>query len=95
MYFMSRKDFVFLNTLGQRYKEKGEELESFKAYYCALQNYQAASECFGKAEQIALDDGIEDNGVSKEKKEYCQKKATEMKSKDAENSGKNRGISGK
>lgn len=81
---MSRSDFIFFNTLGQRYKEKAEEFEQSKNFACASTNYVVAGECYAKAESIAGDDMMTDHGVTRLKKEYCERKAKETHEKSRE-----------
>ncbi len=81
MIFMSRKDYLFFNCLGQRYKEKGEEFELSRNFECACQNFSVAGECYGKAEEIAREDMMIEHGVTRMKKEYCLSKASIMSEK--------------
>jgi len=81
---MSRSDYIFFNTLGQRYKETAEEFEGQKHFDSAQQNYVVAGECFGRAEEIAKQDMMTEHGVSGQKKAICQEKAKLMQEKSRE-----------
>ena len=84
MIFMSRSDFIFFGTLGQRYRDKAEEFERAKDFASASSNYVVAGECYAKAEEIATSDMMIDHGVTKAKKEHCQRKAKETQEKSRE-----------
>lgn len=84
---MSRSDYIFFNTLGQRYKEQAQQLEHAKSFACAATNYAVAGECFAKADEIARDDQMTDYGATRLKKEYCEKKAKRMQNKSREKDG--------
>lgn len=76
---MSRSDYIFFGCLGQRYMEKAEEFERKRLYECSAKNFEVAGECFGKAEEIAKSDMMQEHGASALKKTYCQNKAKQMK----------------
>lgn len=78
---MSRKDYLFFNGLGYRYKQMGEESEKKKDYDDAVIKFTSASECFGKADEIAKTDGMIERGVNKQNEIFCAKKAETMKEK--------------
>ncbi len=84
MIFMSRSDFIFFGTLGQRYRDKAEEFECAKDFASASSNYIVAGECYAKAEEIANADMMIDHGVTRAKKEHCQRKAQETQEKSRE-----------
>ena len=78
MFFMSRKDYLFFSGMGYFYKQKGEIAEKAKKFEEAGLTFSSASECFGKALEVAKCDGIADYGKNFSNMNYCKNKAEQM-----------------